>query len=75
MESGFLTRICPEFFEKGFTGENGRSFSKSTGIGLYLCKQLCNKMNVELSIDSISGRQTVATINFPTESLLREAGV
>lgn len=32
-------------------------------------------MNVELSIDSISGRQTVVTINFPTESLLREAGV
>lgn len=72
---GISDADLPRVFEKGFTGENGRSFSKSTGIGLYLCKQLCNKMNVELSIDSISGRQTVVTINFPTESLLREAGV
>lgn len=31
-------------FEKGFTGQNGRAFAKSTGIGLYLCRQLCNKM-------------------------------
>ena len=44
---GISDADLPRVFEKGFTGENGRSFSKSTGIGLYLCKQLCNKMNVE----------------------------
>ena len=32
-------------FEKGFTGENGRlTGKKSTGIGLYLCKKLCDKL-------------------------------
>ena len=66
-----LTRV----FEKGFTGENGRRFPKSTGIGLYLCKRLCDKMNIELSIDSIPGKGTALMVNFPTESLLREAGV
>lgn len=72
---GISDADLPRVFEKGFTGKNGRSFSKSTGIGLYLCKRLCDKMNVELSIDSIWGRGTAVTVNFPTESLLREAGV
>lgn len=39
-------------FDKGFTGENGRSFAKSTGIGLYLCKIMCEKMKLKLSIAS-----------------------
>ena len=36
-------------FEKGFTGENGRKFGKSTGIGLYLCKKLCDKLGIGIS--------------------------
>lgn len=32
-------------FEKGFTGQNGRITAKATGMGLYLCKKLCAKMN------------------------------
>ena len=37
----------PRIFDKGFTGENGRKFSKSTGIGLYLCKQLCEQLGAQ----------------------------
>lgn len=33
----------PRIFEKGFTGTNGRSYAKSTVVGLYLCRQLCRK--------------------------------
>ena len=33
----------PRIFEKGFTGTNGISYAKSTGVGLYLCRQLCKK--------------------------------
>ena len=33
----------PRIFEKVFTGTNGRSYAKSTGVGLYLCRQLCKK--------------------------------
>jgi signal transduction histidine kinase len=62
-------------FDKGFTGENGRRFPQSTGIGLYLCKRLCDKMNVGLSIESIEGAETTVTLYFPTESLLREADI
>lgn len=65
-----LSRI----FDKGFTGENGRRFPKSTGIGLYLCKKLCGKMNIGLSVDSVQGEGTTVSMDFPTESFLRGAG-
>ena len=40
-------------FEKGFTGTNGReSNKKSTGIGLYLCKNLCNKLGISIKLYS-----------------------
>lgn len=44
-------------FEKGFTGSNGRKKSNSTGIGLFLCKKLCNKLEVDIEIlpDTLEG--------------------
>ena len=46
---GINERDLSRVFEKGFTGENGRKFGKSTGIGLYLCKKLCYKMGLGLN--------------------------
>lgn len=54
-------------FEKGFTGENGRAFAKSTGIGLYLCKELCNKMYLGLEAQSSVGNGTTIHIIFPKD--------
>ena len=45
-------------FQKGFTGENGRVVQKSTGMGLYLCKKLCDKMDIPLAIRSKHGEGT-----------------
>ena len=42
----------PRIFEKGFTGENGRTTQNSTGIGLYLCKKLCDKIGIGISADA-----------------------
>lgn len=50
-------------FAKGFTGENGRKYSKSTGMGLYLCKVLCQKMGSEISISSKEGEGTDISIS------------
>ena len=45
IKKGEITRV----FEKGFTGTNGRlSGKKSTGIGLYLCKKLCDKLGIAI---------------------------
>lgn len=57
-------------FDKGFTGENGRKFSKSTGIGLYLCKELCSKMHINLKIESKEEIGTTVIINFPKSKLV-----
>lgn len=53
----------PRIFEKGFTGQNGRIVHSSTGIGLYLCKRLCDKLGIGLTASS-AGRGTTITISF-----------
>ncbi|EKQ51257.1 MULTISPECIES: sensor histidine kinase [unclassified Clostridium] len=52
-------------FDKGFTGENGRKYGKSTGIGLYLCKKLCEKLGLGISLSSEEGEGTKVNIIFP----------
>lgn len=52
-------------FLKGFTGENGRIFGKSTGIGLYLCQKLCDKLGLGLTLKSEKDKGTKVNIIFP----------
>ena len=49
---GIPASDLPRIFEKGFTGQNGRKIHSSTGIGLYLCKRLCDKLGIEISATS-----------------------
>lgn len=58
-------------FEKGFTGNNGRLNQKSTGIGLYLCKKLCNKLGLEITIESKKNIYTKVIITFPKGSFCK----
>lgn len=62
---GIASEDLSRVFEKGFTGANGRTQSKSTGMGLYLAKQLALKLGHDLSIQSEEGRFTKLTIHFP----------
>ena len=41
---GIAPEDLPRVFERGFTGNNGRTDKKATGIGLYLCKRVCDKL-------------------------------
>lgn len=61
---GISKSDLPRVFEKGFTGTNGRMKKKSTGMGLYLCKKLCDKLGHKLSIQSEEGEYTEVTIEF-----------
>lgn len=56
----------PRVFDKGFTGENGRSGKRSTGIGLYLVKRLCDKMGIEVRASSVEGDGFTVVFTFPT---------
>ena len=65
IKKGEITRV----FEKGFTGDNGRiSGQKSTGIGLYLCKKLCNRLEIGLELNSEKNIGTEVRIIFPKSS-------
>lgn len=62
---GINEKDIDRVFEKGFTGENGRNFGKSTGIGLYLCKKLCDKLGIGISLTSKEKIGTKVSIVFP----------
>lgn len=67
IKQGEITRV----FEKGFTGTNGRlSNKKSTGIGLYLCKKLCNKLGIGLELNSVQNESTEVKLVFPKGSYI-----
>lgn len=60
-------------FEKGFTGNNGRTavgMEKATGMGLYLCKKLCNNLGLAIDIQSVPNEYTKVYITFPKNSLI-----
>jgi hypothetical protein len=54
----------PRVFEKSFTGENGHSYAKSTGMGLYIVKSLCERLGHSISVRSEQGSFTELTIAF-----------
>jgi len=56
-------------FEKGFTGENGRNHAKSTGLGLYLCKKLCLKLGLNISLKSEQNVGTIIEIVLPKSEM------
>lgn len=58
-------------FEKGYTGKNGRRFGKSTGMGLYLCKKLCEKLGLGINIKSNENEGTEVTILFPINDMMK----
>ena len=43
------------FFERGFSGYNGRVNHQSTGLGLYLSAEIAKRLGVKLSVDSTVG--------------------
>ena len=51
-----VTDTLPRIFEKGYTGYNGRMDKKSTGIGLYLCRQAADRLGHRLTAASEPGR-------------------
>ncbi len=66
---GIKEKELKRVFQKGFTGSNGRIINKkSTGIGLYLCKKLCDKMGIKIQIESIYQKGTTVKLIFPNGS-------
>lgn len=50
--TGIAPEDIPRIFEKGYTGKNGRKDKQASGIGLYLCKQICDQLGHKLYVTS-----------------------
>lgn len=61
---GINKKDIKNVFKKSFTGENGRNLSKSTGMGLYIAKRLCDKLGHKILIESEKNEYTIVKIIF-----------
>lgn len=63
-----LPRVC----ERGYTGYNGHTDKRSTGIGLYLCKQILKKLSHEIWLESKPGQGTKVYIRLDVTERVHE---
>lgn len=67
---GISAKDLPRVMDKGYTGTTGRNYQKSTGMGLYLCRKLCEKLQLSFKIESEEMKYTIVTIGFPRNSMI-----
>jgi len=60
---GIAPEDLPRIFENGYTGYHGRSDKKASGIGLYLCKRICDKLGHRISVISEPDKGTLVVID------------
>lgn len=66
---GIKSEDLPRIFEKGFTGYNGRMDKKASGLGLYLCKGVCEKLGHGIWVASKEGEGTTVMITLQCEKV------
>lgn len=69
---GIRSDDLPRVFERGFTGCNGRGGARSTGLGLYLCREVLTKLGHTISLRSAPGVGTSVHIGFGRGELVVE---
>ncbi|MBO7336608.1 MAG: sensor histidine kinase, partial [Lachnospiraceae bacterium] len=62
----------PRIFERGYTGNNGRTDKRASGLGLYLCGRVCKKLGHTLKVESEPGKGTVVKLGLSRKKLLAE---
>ena len=60
---GIAEGDLPRIFEKGYTGFNGRADKSASGIGLYLCRRVCDNLGLNIRAESDSGKGTKILID------------
>lgn len=66
---GIAPEDLPRIFEKGYTGYNGRGDKKASGLGLYLCRRICDNLGHDISAESEPDRGTVIKIHLEQRKL------
>jgi signal transduction histidine kinase len=70
---GIRQEDIPRIFDRGFTGYNGRMDKKSTGIGLYLCRQIMNRLSHGIWAESEEGKGTRIYLDLSRDSYVENA--
>ena len=66
---GIAPEDLPRIGQKGFTGYNGRTDKKSTGLGLYLCRRTLDRLSHTFSITSAVGQGTKVKIGLNSRNI------
>lgn len=70
---GIAPEDLPRVFDKGYTGKNGREDKKASGIGLFICREICKRLGHGISISSKVGEGTAVMLDLkPTDIDIRE---
>ena len=66
---GIAAEDLPRIFDKGYTGFNGRADRKASGIGLYLCRRICDNLGHSIKVESAAGHGTTIIIGLERDKL------
>ncbi len=69
---GIAAEDLPRIFEKGYTGYNGRIDKNASGLGLYLCRQICSRLGHTISAQSVPGKGSCFSIDLTQKKLVVE---
>ena len=69
---GIAPEDLPRIFEKGYTGYNGRSDKRASGIGLYLCRRICQNLGHRIAVNSSPDSGTVVRLYLESRRLQTE---
>ena len=69
---GIASEDLPRIFEKGYTGCNGRTNKKSTGLGLYLCSRICRNLGHGIAAVSEAGKGTEIRLDLSRKAVKTE---
>lgn len=64
---GIAPEDLPRVFEKGYTGFNGRVDERASGIGLYLCRRVCQRLGAKITVNSLLGKGTTVRVDLSRE--------
>ena len=66
---GIAAEDLPRIFDRGYTGFNGRTDRKASGIGLYLCRRICDNLGHSIEAQSVPGQGTTIIIGLERDKL------
>ena len=64
---GICEEDIPRIFEKGYTGYNGHMDKKATGIGLYMCKSVAERLGIKIRVESKIGEGSCFSLELGQE--------